>query len=78
MACTTRSPLSSSRYTVDDPRESGSNMPQVNSKVWCSGSTESTRSPWVSGNTGASAATSAVKLPCVSITPLGVPVVPEV
>ena len=50
----------------------------MNSKVWCSGSTLSTASPRDSGNTGDSAATSEVKFACVSITPLGRPVVPLV
>ena len=50
----------------------------MNSKVWWSGSTESTRSLSLSGKTGASDASSAVKFPCESITPLGSPVVPLV
>ncbi len=61
-----------------EPRDSGRSMPQVSSKVWWSGSTLSTRSPRPSGNSGASDATSAVRLSCDSITPLGVPVVPLV
>ena len=66
-----RSPFSSSRYAMRDPRDSGRTSPQVNSKVWWSGRTDITRSPADSGNTGASAATSDVKFACVSLTPLG-------
>ncbi len=72
------SAVSSSRYRIRAPRESGRSMPHVNSKVWWSGSTLSTRSRSVSGKIGASAASSEVKLPCVSITPFGSPVVPLV
>ncbi len=53
-------------------------MPQVSSKVWCNGSTLSTRSLCPSGNSGASEAMSDVRLKCESITPFGVPVVPLV
>ena len=48
-------------------------MPQVNSNVWWSGNTLSTRSRGPSGKIGASEARRLAKFLCVSITPLGSP-----
>ena len=60
------------------PWDRGINMPHVNSKAWCRGSTLSSRSLVFSGNSVAMLASMAQKLPWVSMTPLGSPVVPDV
>ncbi len=60
------------------PRASGISRPAENSKVWCSGSTESIPSLTPNSKTRDSSDTMKVKLRWLSITPLGLPVVPEV
>ena len=60
------------------PWASGTSRPVANSKVWCSGSTDSIPSLTPNSNIFDSSDTMKVKLRWVSITPLGLPVVPEV
>jgi hypothetical protein len=60
------------------PRASGVKKPVENSKVWCKGRTERTPSCVVMSNTDESIETMFVKFLCESMTPFGVPVVPEV
>ena len=77
-ASPSRSAVNSSRYVISAPRSSGTSRPQVNSKVWCSGSTLSSPWPTRSSNSVASFEVSEAKFLCVRTTPFGLPVVPLV
>ena len=60
------------------PEASGASIVTANALMWYSGSTPSTRSSADSACSAAIDSAFATRLACVSITPLGWPVVPEV
>ncbi len=72
------SPVSSGRYVICAPCASGTSRPVANSNVWCSGSTDSIPSLTPNSKIFDSSDTMNVKFRWVSITPLGLPVVPDV
>ena len=65
-------------YATLAPTRSGHRKPAVHSKVWWSGSTESSRSRGPKAKVRATASTFESRLACESITPLARPMVPEV